>query len=97
MKRTYSIILLLTMALTSTAQTEKRDSIEMPTLRVGYSRGNLTTMAGAVDQVTEARMNKGLITSSLDALSGQAAGVQVTNNGNQEAMVSAVAHPDSCP
>lgn len=35
-------------------------------------------------------MNKGLITSSLDALSGQSAGVQVTTGGNQEAMVSAV-------
>ena len=90
MKRTYGIILLLTMALTSAAQTEKRDSVELPTVRVGYSKGNQNTLAGAVDQVTEARMNKGLITSSLDALSGQAAGVQVTNDGNQEAMVSAV-------
>ena len=35
-------------------------------------------------------MNKGLITSSVDALSGQAAGVQVTPGGNQEAMISAV-------
>ena len=90
MKRTYGIILLLTMALTSTAQTQKRDSVELPTVRVGYSKGNQNTLAGAVDQVTEARMNKGLMTSSLDALSGQAAGVQVTNDGNQEAMVSAV-------
>lgn len=90
MKRTYSMILLLTMALTSTAQTEKTDTIEVPTVRVGYFRGNQNTLAGAIDQVTEDRMNKGLITSSLDALSGQAAGVQVTNDGNQEAMVSAV-------
>lgn len=90
MKRIYGMILLLTMALTSAAQTEKRDSVELPTLRVGYSKGNQNTLTGAVDQVTEARMNKGLMTSSLDALSGQAAGVQVTNDGNQEAMVSAV-------
>ena len=90
MKRTYSMILLLTMALTSTAQTVKKDSVEVPTLRVGYTHGNQLTLAGAVDQVTEARMNKGLITTSLDALSGQAAGVQVTSGGNQEAMVSAV-------
>ena len=47
-------------------------------------------MAGAIDQVTEKRMNKGLVISSLDALSGQSAGVQVTSDGNQEAMVSAV-------
>ena len=90
MKRIYGMILLLTMVLNSTAQTEKRDSVELPTVRVGYSKGNQNTLAGAVDQVTEARMNKGLITSSLDALTGQAAGVQVTNDGNQEAMVSAV-------
>ena len=90
MKRICGTMLLLTMALTSAAQTEKTDSTEMPTLRVGYSRGNQNTLTGAVDQVTEARMNKGLITSSIDALSGQAAGVQVTNDGNQEAMVSAV-------
>ena len=90
MKRIYGMILLLTVALTSAAQTEKRDSVELPTLRVGYSKESLNTLTGAVDQVTEARMNKGLMTSSLDALSGQAAGVQVTNDGNQEAMVSAV-------
>ena len=60
------------------------------TVRVGYTKGVLSTMAGAIDQVTEERMNKGLITSSLDALSGQAAGVQVTSGGNQEAMVSEV-------
>lgn len=47
-------------------------------------------MAGAIDQVGEERMNKGLVNSSLDALSGQAAGVQVQTGGNQEAMVSAV-------
>ena len=45
---------------------------------------------GAVDTVTVERMNKGLVTSSLDALTGRAAGVQVSTGGNQEAMVSAV-------
>jgi TonB-linked SusC/RagA family outer membrane protein len=42
------------------------------------------------DKVTEDRMNKGLVTTSIDALTGQAAGVQVSTGGNQEAMVSAV-------
>ena len=40
--------------------------------------------------VTQERMNKGMITNSLDALSGQAAGVQVQSGGNHEAMLSAV-------
>ena len=70
------------------AQTEQQDTTR--TMRVGYFSGNRNTLAGAVDKVTEERMNKGLVTSSLDALSGQAAGVQVTTGGNQEAMVSAV-------
>jgi len=72
------------------AQTLRLDSLETGPLRVGYSTAGENTLAGAVEKVTEDRMNKGLKTSSLDALSGQAAGVQVTNSGNQEAMVSAV-------
>ncbi len=57
---------------------------------VGYSLSNARTTAGAVDQVTQERMNKGLVTNSLEALTGQAAGVQVQTGGNQEAMLSAV-------
>ena len=59
-------------------------------VRIGYSKNDKNTVAGAIDQVTEERMNKGLIISSLDYLNGQAAGVQVASGGNQEAMVSAV-------
>ena len=47
-------------------------------------------MAGAIEKLGEKRMSKGLIISPLDALSGQAAGVQVQTVGHQEAMVSAV-------
>ena len=71
------------------AQTSDRDSTKA-TVRVGYYRDNQNTLSGAVDKVTEERMNKGFVGSSLDALSGQAAGVQVTTGGNQAAMVSAV-------
>ena len=45
---------------------------------------------GSVDKVTESRMNKGLVTNSLSALSGQAAGVNVTNGENRMAMLSSV-------
>ena len=58
-------------------------------VNVGYANGNQRTMAGAVDKLTEERMNKGLVNNSLGALSGQAAGVQV-QTGNQEAMINAV-------
>ena len=79
----------LAVSLIANAQTAREDSTTQA-IRVGYSSGNLKTLAGAIDKVTEERMNKGLVMSSLDALSGQAAGVKVSSRGNQEAMVSAV-------
>ena len=85
--RLWILSLTTIMAASAAAQTETNDST---IVRVGYSKGDVNAIAGAVDQVTEERMNKGLITSSVDALSGQAAGVQVTPGGNQEAMISAV-------
>ncbi|MDY0154981.1 MAG: TonB-dependent receptor plug domain-containing protein, partial [Prevotella sp.] len=45
---------------------------------------------GSVDIVTEDRMNKGLVTNSLNALSGQAAGVNVTSGENRMAQLSSV-------
>ena len=45
---------------------------------------------GSTDKVTENRMNKGLMTNSLSALSGQAAGVQVSSGDNHMAMLSSV-------
>ena len=82
------LITALVLPMSMAAQTERRDTV--PTVRIGYVSGSLNTLAGAVDQVTEDRMNKGLVISSLDALTGQSAGVIVTSGGNQEAMVSAV-------
>ena len=79
----------LFLATAMVAQPLPHDTIAEP-VRIGYGSTSQNMLAGAVDKVTEERMNKGLITSSLDALSGQAAGVQVQTGGNQEAMVSAV-------
>lgn len=45
---------------------------------------------GSTDKVTQERMNKGLVTSSLQSLSGQAAGVQVSSSDNHMAMLSSV-------
>ena len=83
-----TLLLMAVLPMTMVAQTERRDTVI--TVNVGYVSGSMNTLAGAVDKVTEERMNKGLVISSLDALSGQAAGVTVTSGGNQEAMVSAV-------
>ena len=46
--------------------------------------------SGSADKVTEDRMNKGLVTNSLSALSGQAAGVQVASGDNRKAMLTSV-------
>ena len=86
-KKLWIVLLTTLVSTTAYAQANMSDST---TVKIGYSRENMNTVAGAIGQVTESRMNKGLITSSLDALSGQAAGVQVTQGDNQEAMVSAV-------
>lgn len=66
------------------------DADTIPQLKVGYSETDLRAMGGAVDKVDAQQLKKGLVISPLDALSGQAAGVQVQPGSNQEAMVSAV-------
>ena len=88
MKRILAMAMLaMATVLSMHAQTTATDSA---TVRIGYGHAGQNAVAGAVEKVTEARMNKGLVTTSLDALSGQAAGVQVTPGTNQEAMISAV-------
>lgn len=46
--------------------------------------------SGSIDMVTQDRMNKGLVTTPLGALSGQAAGVNVATGENRMAQLSAV-------
>ena len=88
MKKNIVLFVVLTLSVSLSAQKIQRDSTV--DVRIGYSSGNQNTLAGAVEKVTGERIDKGLVTSSIDALNGQAAGVQVTTGGNQEAMVSAV-------
>lgn len=48
-------------------------------------------LTGGTDRIGEARMNKGLVNNSLDALSGQAAGVNIASSGSDRmAMLSSV-------
>ena len=89
MKNRSILALLATVPLATLAQTVRLDST-ITSLKVGYFATSIDMLSGAVDKVTQDRMNKGMVISSLDALSGQAAGVQVATGGNQEAMVSAV-------
>ena len=86
-KQTVTAILLALVFVNPATAQAPQDSTRVD---IGYGRGNAKTTAGAVEKVTQERMNKGLVNSSLDALSGQAAGVQVQTGGNQEAMLNAV-------
>ena len=46
--------------------------------------------SGSVDVVSQRRMNKGILTTALDALNGQAAGVNISNADNRMAQLSSV-------
>ncbi|MBQ8009256.1 MAG: SusC/RagA family TonB-linked outer membrane protein [Bacteroidaceae bacterium] len=81
----YTLLFLSGFSFMASAQTQRND-----TLSVGYARGNAKTLSGSVEKVGEDRMNKGLITNSLDALSGQAAGVSISTGTNTSAMLSSV-------
>lgn len=59
-------------------------------LQIGYAGAGSKTSAGSVDKVDRDRMNKGLVRNSLDALSGQSAGVSITSGTNTSAMLSSV-------
>lgn len=56
--------------------------------QIGYATGDLRTVAGSIDLVSEKRMNKGLISTALDALNGQVAGLSVLPG--REAMLNSV-------
>ena len=73
------------------AQTTALTSSVQDSLRKEFMGGISTGKGGSVDVVDQSRMKKGLITSSLDALSGQAVGVNIASAGNDRmAMLSSV-------
>ena len=57
---------------------------QAPALRID------TLSTGSADVVTSSRMNKGLVTNALGALSGQAAGVNMSTGSDRMAMLSSV-------
>lgn len=54
------------------------------------SLGSITPgiASGSVDIISQGRMNKGILTTALDALNGQAAGVNISNADNRMAQLS---------
>jgi len=75
----------------SNIETQAQVSELRDTSLVQYTEVQRYVATGSVDKVTEDRMNKGLVTNSLNALSGQAAGVNVASSGeNRMAMMNSV-------
>ena len=60
--RKWTIMFALAVTLIAKAQTEKKDTTKQA-ISIGYSSGSLSTLAGAIDKVTEERMSKGLVIS----------------------------------
>ena len=86
MRKAFTTCLLFSMLLpmTVTAQTDTYIQSDDTLATAAHFSG------GSADKVTQERMNKGLVTNSLSALSGQAAGVQVSNGANRMAVLSSV-------
>jgi len=57
-RRTGTIVLACMLATTCLAQTARQDTT-VTDVRIGYSKSNPNMVAGAIDKVTEERMNKG--------------------------------------
>lgn len=57
-------------------------------LQIGYATGDRRTVAGSVDQISEKRMNKGMISNPLNSINGQVAGVSMLPG--REAMLNSV-------
>ncbi len=77
--------------LADTLKTVAPDTIKIgDEIAVGYAVGNSRTISGSVDKVSERRMNKGFVSNSLNALSGQAAGVSITPGANRAAVLNSV-------
>ena len=83
MQKTALLSLLVALGTPSMAQNNVRTEADTLTIHQG-----VTTKSA--DVVGEDRMNKGLVTNSLDALSGQAAGVSVSSGADRMAMLSSV-------
>lgn len=77
--------------LPDTFRTTVPDSVIMDDeMAIGYATGSQRTISGSIDKVSEKRMNKGFVSSSLNALSGQAAGVSISTGANRAAALSSV-------
>lgn len=87
MNKTSILLLAITaMALSTSAQNSSRLSLTSMTT----DTISAPIRSGSADIIGQGRMNKGLVINSLDAISGQAAGVAVTTGENRMAMINSI-------
>jgi TonB-linked SusC/RagA family outer membrane protein len=89
----FSTVLVLSLSSLPVQAQHTTDMLRPVTDSLGIVEGSAASLlqGGSVDVIDQKRMRKGLVTSSLDALSGQAAGVNVSSGGtDRTAMLSAV-------
>lgn len=86
-----SLLLICLPAKTLLAQNVHHDKHKSSRLQLPIDSLKTTgSLLGSADVVTENHMNKGLVTTPLSALSGQAAGVNITSGENRMAQLSSV-------
>ena len=86
MRTTFLLLLLQSSLLLPAQKTEQLDLTDEPD-----SLSQTIISTGSADKITEGRMNKGLVTNPLAALSGQAAGVNISSSGaDRMAMLNSV-------
>lgn len=87
MNKTSILLLAITaMALSASAQNRGR----LPLTSMTTDTITAPIRSGSADIIGQGRMNKGLVINSLDAISGQAAGVAVTTGENRMAMINSI-------
>lgn len=87
MNKTSILLLAITaMALSASAQNSGR----LPLTSMTTDTISAPIRSGSADIIGQGRMNKGLVINSLDAISGQAAGVAVTTGENRMAMINSI-------
>ena len=94
MKPTFLRYLMIAATLAVTIGTWAQTSKDSTRVELRYSMDGNANVSGNANgsavKVSADHVKKGVMTSALEALNGQAAGVQVQTSGNQEVMVSAV-------
>lgn len=82
---------LITLAIAVLPLSVSAQHISLPTnAPIRIDSLNLSQRNGSADVIGEGRMNKGLVINSLDAITGQAAGVTITTGENRMAMINSV-------